>query len=100
LEIRRVNNRYGIAKFILNKNSQKLSEKKYKNVYVDTCTLSSNSCFNIGNKIENSNNIVFHQFIDLSNTITNVYHMRKYLSLSPELRFHKPRVQSPKLLYI
>ncbi|XP_050055024.1 uncharacterized protein LOC126549558 isoform X2 [Aphis gossypii] len=47
LEIRRVVNRYGISKFILNKNSQKLSEKKYKNVYVDTCTLSSDSCFNI-----------------------------------------------------
>ncbi|XP_050055022.1 uncharacterized protein LOC126549558 isoform X1 [Aphis gossypii] len=52
LEIRRVVNRYGISKFILNKNSQKLSEKKYKNVYVDTCTLSSDSCFNIGEDME------------------------------------------------
>ncbi|KAF0771100.1 cAMP-dependent protein kinase type II-alpha regulatory subunit-like [Aphis craccivora] len=52
LEIRRVVNRYGIPKFILNKNSQKLSEKKYKNVYVDTCTLSSDSCFNIGEDME------------------------------------------------
>jgi len=43
--------------FLLKKNSQKLNEKKYENVYAEICTLSANSCFNIGNKkIENSDN--------------------------------------------
>ncbi|XP_025192392.1 cAMP-dependent protein kinase type II-alpha regulatory subunit-like [Melanaphis sacchari] len=52
LEIRQIINRYGNVKYILKKNLQKLNEKKYKNVYVNTCTLSSDSCFNIGEDIE------------------------------------------------
>ncbi|XP_026811220.1 uncharacterized protein LOC113552561 [Rhopalosiphum maidis] len=52
LEIRRMINRNKKEVFLLKKTSQKLNEKKYENVYADICTLSANSCFNIGEDIE------------------------------------------------
>lgn len=69
LKIKKVVNRYGIEMFKLRKTSEKSSNKKFTTVYVDTCTFSSDSCFNIGNKIKNINIIYFILHL----IVTNIY---------------------------